>query len=64
VCCPLTSRDYIFGNETEAETFSEANGFGTKDLKEIATKIARLPKVGRESDALTDRPTQRARALS
>ena len=25
--------DYIFGNESEAETFSESMGFGTKDIK-------------------------------
>eukprot|EP00052_Salpingoeca_macrocollata_P004574 m.42107 g.42107 ORF g.42107 m.42107 type:complete len:344 (+) comp14305_c1_seq2:876-1907(+) len=37
--------DFIFGNETEAAAFSKANGFGTEDLKEIAQKIADLPKV-------------------
>jgi adenosine kinase len=36
--------DIIFGNETEAEAFSKANNFGTTDLKEIATKMAALPK--------------------
>lgn len=37
--------DILFGNETEAETFSEHQGFGTKDRKEIALKAAALPKV-------------------
>lgn len=42
---PHRRRDIIFGNETEAEAFSKACNFGTTDLKEIATKIAALPKV-------------------
>lgn len=37
--------DILFGNETEAEAFSENQGFGTKDRKEIALKAAALPKV-------------------
>ena len=37
--------DILFGNENEADTFSENQGFGTKDRKEIALKIAALPKV-------------------
>jgi len=36
--------DVVFGNETEAAAFSEAMKFGTTDLKEIAMKIAALPK--------------------
>lgn len=36
--------DIIFGNETEAEAFSEAAGFETKDLKEIALKLSQMPK--------------------
>eukprot|EP00053_Salpingoeca_punica_P003361 m.42757 g.42757 ORF g.42757 m.42757 type:complete len:345 (+) comp12136_c0_seq2:79-1113(+) len=36
--------DFIFGNETEAEAFATANDFGTKDIKEIATKMAAMPK--------------------
>ena len=34
--------DYVFGNETEAATFSKENNFGTEDIKEIALKIAAL----------------------
>jgi len=37
--------DIIFCNETEAETFSEQNDLGTKDLKEIASQIANMPKI-------------------
>lgn len=37
--------DILFGNETEAEAFSENQGFGTKDRKEIALKATALPKV-------------------
>lgn len=36
--------DYIFGNETEAATFAKEQNLGTEDLKEIALKIAALPK--------------------
>jgi adenosine kinase len=36
--------DVLFGNESEAEAFSETHNYGTKDLKEIALKLARFPK--------------------
>jgi adenosine kinase len=36
--------DIVFGNESEAEVMSEAFGFGTKDIKEIAQKAAAMPK--------------------
>jgi adenosine kinase len=36
--------DIVFGNESEAEVLSEAMGFGTKDIKEIALKAAAMPK--------------------
>ncbi|CAH1154575.1 unnamed protein product [Phaedon cochleariae] len=36
--------DMIFGNETEAESFANAQNFETKDLEEIALRICRLPK--------------------
>ncbi|XP_071538157.1 uncharacterized protein Adk2 isoform X2 [Panulirus ornatus] len=36
--------DILFGNETEAAKFSEVQGFGTTDIKEIARKTAALPK--------------------
>ncbi|TPX65331.1 adenosine kinase [Spizellomyces sp. 'palustris'] len=37
--------DILFGNESEAEAYAEAHNWGTKDVKEIARKIAALPKV-------------------
>lgn len=37
--------DILFGNETEAETFSNVNGLGTKDIKEIALEITKLEKI-------------------
>lgn len=37
--------DIIFGNETEAETFSKVNDLGTTDRKEIALKMSKMPKV-------------------
>jgi len=36
--------DILFGNETEAVAFAEAQNFGTKDIKEIAQKAAKLEK--------------------
>ncbi|XP_033756472.1 adenosine kinase-like isoform X2 [Pecten maximus] len=36
--------DILFGNETEAETFAKEHNFGTEDRKEIAKKIAAMPK--------------------
>eukprot|EP00246_Nothoceros_aenigmaticus_P001333 TRINITY_DN11850_c0_g1_i1.p1 TRINITY_DN11850_c0_g1~~TRINITY_DN11850_c0_g1_i1.p1 ORF type:complete len:344 (+),score=69.72 TRINITY_DN11850_c0_g1_i1:144-1175(+) len=36
--------DYIFGNETEARTFSKVQGWETEDVAEIALKLAALPK--------------------
>lgn len=36
--------DLVFGNEAEAEAFATANDFGTTDVKEIALKVAALPK--------------------
>ncbi|ESN95086.1 hypothetical protein HELRODRAFT_193631 [Helobdella robusta] len=45
---PLTNlipyTDYLFGNETEFETFAEENGIESKDLKEIALAVSNLPK--------------------
>ncbi|XP_064603949.1 uncharacterized protein LOC135469265 [Liolophura sinensis] len=40
--------DILFGNETEAEVFAEEHKFGTKDLREIALKMAELPKENKE----------------
>eukprot|EP01023_Acetabularia_acetabulum_P027410 TRINITY_DN2595_c0_g1_i1.p1 TRINITY_DN2595_c0_g1~~TRINITY_DN2595_c0_g1_i1.p1 ORF type:complete len:373 (+),score=83.12 TRINITY_DN2595_c0_g1_i1:39-1157(+) len=40
----LPYMDYLFGNETEAVAFAEAQGWETKDISEIVLKIARMPK--------------------
>jgi len=37
--------DILFGNESEAATFAKENAFGTEDIKEIAKKIAEMPKI-------------------
>ena len=37
--------DYVIGNETEAAAYAESHDLGTKDVKEIAQKLADLPKV-------------------
>lgn len=36
--------DILIGNETEALAYAESHNLGTKDIKEIATAIAKLPK--------------------
>lgn len=36
--------DILFGNETEAAKFSDVQGLGLTDVKEIALKVATLPK--------------------
>jgi len=38
--------DYLFGNETEAAAFAKSSGWQETDLKEIALKLAALPKEG------------------
>merc|ERR1719431_1422857 len=37
--------DILFGNESEAATFAKENDLGTEDIKEIAMKIAEMPKI-------------------
>jgi len=39
--------DIIFGNESEAAAFAEAHNYGTKDVKEIALKMAEIEKVNK-----------------
>ncbi|KAG1669505.1 hypothetical protein FOA52_015672 [Chlamydomonas sp. UWO 241] len=36
--------DFLFGNETEAATFAECEGWDTKDVAEIALRVSRMPK--------------------
>ncbi|RCU22348.1 hypothetical protein DVA79_21505, partial [Acinetobacter baumannii] len=40
----LPYMDYVFGNETEARTFSRVHGWKTENVEEIAIKISQLPK--------------------
>ncbi|XP_064863906.1 adenosine kinase-like [Oncorhynchus nerka] len=40
--------DVLFGNETEAATFSKEQGFETEDIKEIAKKVQTLPRVNKK----------------
>lgn len=36
--------DYVIGNETEARSWAEGQGYETRDVKEIARMMAELPK--------------------
>ncbi|XP_070544618.1 adenosine kinase-like isoform X2 [Ptychodera flava] len=45
-CMPYV--DILFGNETEAAIFSKEQNLGTEDCKEIAMKMAELPKENKE----------------
>eukprot|EP00976_Prorocentrum_cordatum_P100414 1192221-Prorocentrum_minimum.AAC.3 len=40
----LPYMDFLFGNETEAQTFAETEGWETRDVAEIAKKISEMPK--------------------
>ncbi|KAL9278285.1 putative adenosine kinase [Arabidopsis thaliana] len=40
----LPYMDFVFGNETEARTFSRVHGWETEDVEQIAIKISQLPK--------------------
>ena len=40
----LPYADFVFGNESEALAYGEANGFPTATVEEVALKIAALPK--------------------
>jgi len=39
--------DILFGNESEAATFAKEHNLGTEDIKEIAHKIAEMPKINK-----------------
>lgn len=40
----LPYADFVFGNESEAAAYAEANGFGGAPVVEVARRIAELPK--------------------
>ena len=42
--------DILIGNETEAEAYAASHDLGTKDVKEIAKAIAKLPKKNTKRD--------------
>jgi len=42
----LPLADIVFGNESEAVTFAETEGWETKDVAEIALKISQMPSEG------------------
>ena len=42
--------DILFGNESEAVTFAETEGWETRDVAEIAMKISKMPKVRRAEE--------------
>jgi len=44
--------DIIFGNETEAVAYADSHDFNTKNVKEIAQKIAALPKANSKRQRL------------
>jgi len=41
--------NFVFGNETEAQTFAETSKWETKDTAEIAKKISQLPRAEGET---------------
>jgi len=42
--------DFVVGNETEALAYSESHGWETKDVREIAMRLADLPKINKKRD--------------
>ncbi|KAL2974254.1 hypothetical protein AAZX31_14G093300 [Glycine max] len=45
--------DYIFGNETEARTFSKAQGWETDNVEETTLEISHLPKASQKHKRIT-----------
>ncbi|CAI9766324.1 unnamed protein product [Fraxinus pennsylvanica] len=45
--------DIVFGNETEARTFSRVHGWETENVEEIALKISQLPKANEARKRIT-----------
>merc|ERR1711879_708713 len=35
--------DFLFGNETEAQTWADTEGWGTRDVEFIATRLSLIP---------------------
>ncbi|KAF7818629.1 adenosine kinase 2 [Senna tora] len=49
----LPYMDFVFGNETEARTFSKVHGWETDNVEEIAVKICKLPKASGRHKRIT-----------
>ncbi|KAE9590919.1 hypothetical protein Lal_00023214 [Lupinus albus] len=49
----LAYTDFLFGNETEARTFSKVHGWETDNVEEIALKISEWPKVSETRKRIT-----------
>ncbi|XP_058771143.1 adenosine kinase 2-like [Vicia villosa] len=45
--------DYVFGNETEARTYSKVHGWETDNVEEIALKLSQLPKANEARKRIT-----------
>ncbi|CAL0309882.1 unnamed protein product [Lupinus luteus] len=49
----LVYTNFVFGNETEARTFSKVHGWETDDVEEIALKISEWPKASETQKRIT-----------
>mmetsp|Transcript_8358 Transcript_8358/g.26627 ORF Transcript_8358/g.26627 Transcript_8358/m.26627 type:complete len:354 (+) Transcript_8358:90-1151(+) len=60
----LPQVDVLFGNETEAQTYAETEGWETKDVAEIATRLSQIPstKAGKKRGA-DDQPLAQKRMV-
>ncbi|CAL5419913.1 unnamed protein product [Camellia sinensis] len=50
----LPYMDFVFGNETEARTFSKVRGWETENVEEVALKISQWPKASRTHKRITE----------
>ncbi|CAL5350965.1 unnamed protein product [Camellia sinensis] len=50
----LPYMDFVFGNETDARTFSKIRGWETENVEEVALKISQWPKASRTHKRITE----------
>ncbi|KAF5935639.1 hypothetical protein HYC85_026768 [Camellia sinensis] len=50
----LPYMDFVFGNETDARTFSKVRGRETENVEEVALKISQWPKASRTHKRITE----------
>ncbi|CAL5422357.1 unnamed protein product [Camellia sinensis] len=50
----LPYMDFVFGNETDARTFSKVRGWETENVEEVALKISQWPKASRTHKRITE----------